>query len=355
MLTCQVLLTTHFLDEAEYLADHMVIMSKGELKAEGSVSELKNKLGDGYRIRILHGTGYGPPPDVGDILSDSPKESLYDQTIYTLKDTSLAMQVIKDFENRKITNYQVTGPTMEEVFLKLAEDPDSEKSPELSDSNSETAVTPVASRHNEKGHAAATEKPVTEPLMSGQRLGFVQQAMILFRKRMVILRRNYLPYAAAFFIPIIATALISILIKDSKLPGCSPRQQVATQDLETLSTKNNYDPLLVVGPSSALLNADLTRFQSLLPEQFGNASNASSTTELLKYLHVVDTLDEFNSYINQNFHNVTPGGFFLGTDGSAPTFSYYSDIGILGVYSSVFMQNAVDVLTTNITIVTHFR
>jgi hypothetical protein len=349
----QVLLTTHFLDEAEYLADHMIIMSKGELKAEGSVSELKNKLGDGYRIRILHGTGYGPPPDVGELFADVPKETMYDQTIYTVADTPRAARIIKDFERRDIKNYQVTGPTMEEVFMKLAEDPDVEKDSELSDSNSNQAITPAASHQKEKGYSTVTHKSEPEPLMNGKRLGFVQQALILFRKRMIILRRNYLPYAAAFFIPIVATALITILIRKNNLPGCSPRQQVNSQDLETLSTKNDYKPLLVIGPTSALLDADLSKFQDNLPEQFGNAN--TSVASLLDYVHLVDTLDEFNSYIKQNFRNVTPGGLFLGGNGSTPTFSYFSDIGILGVYSSVFLQNAFDVLSTNITIVTQFR
>ena len=72
---------THFLDEAEFLADYMVIMSKGTLKADGSVSELKNKFREGYRIHTLHGTGYGPPPETINFLGDVLKEVIYDQTI----------------------------------------------------------------------------------------------------------------------------------------------------------------------------------------------------------------------------------------------------------------------------------
>jgi ABC-type multidrug transport system ATPase subunit len=50
------ILTTHFLDEAEYLADHMAIISRGRLKAEGSTSELKARLGNGYRFSVPPGT-----------------------------------------------------------------------------------------------------------------------------------------------------------------------------------------------------------------------------------------------------------------------------------------------------------
>jgi hypothetical protein len=170
---------------------------------------------------------------------------------------------------------------------------------------------------------------------------------------MIILRRNYIPYAAAFLIPVVSAALISILIKDYHYPGCSPAQQVGTQDLETLSTNSDYKPLLVVGPTSALLNADLSKLQGLLPQQFGDAN--SSQSAIFQYVHLVDTMDEYNTFIRQNYANVTPGGFFLGGNGTTPTFSYYSNIGYLGVYSSIFMQNAFDVLLTNISINTQLR
>ncbi|OCK78942.1 ABC transporter, partial [Lepidopterella palustris CBS 459.81] len=348
-----IILTTHFLDEAEFLADHMVIMSKGELKAEGSVSELKNKLGGGYRIHLLHGTGYGPPPEIGDLFIGIPKEIMYDQTVYTVPDNGRAMHIIKQFESQGIMKYQVTGPTIEEVFMKLAEDPDVEKTSESLDSTLGHAITPAGSHHKEKATATATHITNGEPLLSGKRIGFIRQAFILFQKRMIILRRNCIPYAAAFLIPVIACALISILIKDFKYPGCSPRQQVGDADLQTLSTDTGYKPLLVLGPTSALLNADLSKFQALLPEQFGDANTSASA--IFQYIHLVDTIDQYNSFINQNYMNVTPGGFFLGGNGSMPTFSYFSNIGFRGVYSAIFMQNALDVLLTNITITTQFR
>ena len=147
---------THFLDEAEFLADYMVIMSKGTLKADGSVSELKNKFREGYRIHTLHGTGYGPPPETINFLGDVLKEVIYDQTIYTVSDTGRAIKVIKEFKNQGITKYQVTGPMIKEVFMKLAEDPNSEKALEISDSVSDNAITLAPSHHRKKAIATIT-------------------------------------------------------------------------------------------------------------------------------------------------------------------------------------------------------
>lgn len=51
---CQViLLTTHFMDEADILADRKTIMSKGKLRCCGSSLFLKNKFGLGYHLTYV--------------------------------------------------------------------------------------------------------------------------------------------------------------------------------------------------------------------------------------------------------------------------------------------------------------
>lgn len=47
-----VFLTTHYMEEAEYLADHIAIIHKGNIIAEGSLDELINKYGEGSILRI---------------------------------------------------------------------------------------------------------------------------------------------------------------------------------------------------------------------------------------------------------------------------------------------------------------
>ncbi|CBZ23091.1 putative ABC1 transporter [Leishmania mexicana MHOM/GT/2001/U1103] len=47
-----VLLTTHFMDEADLLGDRVAIMSRGQLKCSGSSLFLKSRLGIGYNITI---------------------------------------------------------------------------------------------------------------------------------------------------------------------------------------------------------------------------------------------------------------------------------------------------------------
>lgn len=348
--TRTIVLTTHFLDEAEFLADHMVIMSKGSKVAEGSVSELKSKLGIGYRFRFLHGTGYGDMPDVDELFMGDPKEKLFDQTIFTVKDHQRSIRIIRELESKRISTYQVTGPTMEEVFMKLATGSDHDLLVESSQDTLQRDASFDPSNHEEKSATITASYSNEDHLMTGRPLSFLQQSFIFFKKRMVVLQRNYLPYTAAFLIPIIATAFISLLIKGKHYPGCTPAQQIREADLETLETKSDYKPLLVVGPASALATANLTAFQSSLPKQFGNAN--TSLDVLQEFIKVIDTVDDFHAYIKANFSKVTPGGFFLGDE---PVFSFYSDLGFLGLYSSLFMQNAVNSILTNTTISANFR
>jgi ABC-2 type transport system ATP-binding protein len=47
-----IFLTTHYMEEAEYLADRIVIIHKGKIIAEGTLEELISKYGDENILRI---------------------------------------------------------------------------------------------------------------------------------------------------------------------------------------------------------------------------------------------------------------------------------------------------------------
>jgi ABC-2 type transport system ATP-binding protein len=51
-----IFLTTHYLEEAEHLADKIGIMEKGKLLAMGSMDELRKKVGQEYSIRVIQDT-----------------------------------------------------------------------------------------------------------------------------------------------------------------------------------------------------------------------------------------------------------------------------------------------------------
>jgi len=48
-----VVLTTHYMDEADVLGDRIGIMSKGKMTCLGSSIFLKDKFGSGYSLAII--------------------------------------------------------------------------------------------------------------------------------------------------------------------------------------------------------------------------------------------------------------------------------------------------------------
>ena len=93
-----ILLTSHFLDEADLLADHIAILSKGHLKCEGSAVELKTQYGGGYRVHA---------PITAPEFQGVSMKRFYDKTIYNIPDGLGANRVIEELERSGITDYYV--------------------------------------------------------------------------------------------------------------------------------------------------------------------------------------------------------------------------------------------------------
>ncbi|KAL6251834.1 hypothetical protein RBB50_002044 [Rhinocladiella similis] len=348
-----IILTTHFLDEAELLADHIAILSKGALKATGSSVELKNKLGSGYRVHVFHNHGAQQIPT----FQDTSHKQHSDQTVYFLQDSAAAANFLGRVDGAGLAEYQVNGPTIEDVFLKVAEEVQirSDSSTEIDSKD----VLEVVGSHNSEGDAPnkaaevviQDDPPTNAPkLLNGRRISMPEQAKVLFSKRLVVLRRNSLPYLAAFIIPIVAAGLVTLFLKHFEKAECSPSSAISVSDIVSLSTQINYQ--LVAGPRDRLDQGAI----ELLAGSFGGSIGAgdvdANTTRLLNSLHLVDTLDEFNDYIRTRYANVTPGGFFLGGDGVAPIFAWKGNGDIA---FPVIIQNALDTLLTNMSISNQYQ
>jgi ATP-binding cassette subfamily A (ABC1) protein 3 len=362
-----VILTTHFLDEAEFLADNMVIMHQGEIKAAGSVSELKSKLGNGYRIHIIRNseqTASGQP------------ETFEDEEHFSEPAEALAR--VKELEAQGVTNYQIAGPTIEEVFMNLAADKDAafEENTLLHPSVSRTetntnSVTPFSEnpslakndRTNKPIVSVSVEGPVdrkeshmsnaasiAEKPTSRKEVGAFRQLSILFGKRFIVFQRNPAPLLLALIVPIIAAGLISVLIKGVENPGCSLNDQFSTAGTTTLSAK--VVPQFLVGPQSVLSSSNFGLLTGILPT--GNIGPADQNKTLLNSVRLVNSIDEFYGFTNTNFSTINPGGIYLGDSSAPPTFNIRSDIGIVAIFSGVLLQNALNVLLSGVRIVTQY-
>nr|CAI5836254.1 unnamed protein product [Callosobruchus analis] len=123
-----ILLTTHFMDEAEVLGDRIAIMAEGELKCCGTSFFLKKLYGSGYILVV----DKGPRCDVTKITS-LLKSFVPEVQMMTNTDTevsySLPQNRVSSFEamlkqletqssNIGVRSYGISLSTMEEVFIK---------------------------------------------------------------------------------------------------------------------------------------------------------------------------------------------------------------------------------------------
>jgi len=313
------LLTTHFLDEADLLSDDIAILSKGNLVAHGSAVELKHHLGGGYRVRIYHENEKTLPEKL-DAVS---KQVFHDQTVYFLPDSASAAGFIFELERNGVTDYQVNGPTIEDVFLKLAEEVKEELLKDRIASPTPSDSIPLESTE-EKGLR----------LQTGTQLGFMGQTWVLFRKRINILRRNKWPYLAALLIPIITAGLVTLFLQNFAALSCDPTSQVRdaySASLEELS----FNSTIPEGPSSTV---PIQYLESVFP-----------LTAFNNTFRPADSLQAFENSISTNYAVNQPGGIYLG---DTPTFSWRGNYQLI---YPVATQNLLHNALLQIPIITYFQ
>src|SRR5436190_16126086 len=100
-----VLLTTHYLDEAQYLADRVAIIKGGNILAEGAPRELG--ADSARRVRIAYRDASG---ELVEHVTDDPTTLLHELTSETLA------------RGERLEDLEVTRPSLEEVYLELTAD-----------------------------------------------------------------------------------------------------------------------------------------------------------------------------------------------------------------------------------------
>lgn len=336
-----ILLTTHFLDEAELLADNIAILSKGVLKAQGSSVELKHRLGSGYRVHLINVPGSAPVSDRQ--FEGIPRDVHFDETVYTVQNSAEASRFVTALERKGITEYRVSGPTIEDVFLKVAEEIDLDSFERTSDDVHYTNEQP------KKDGEAVGNAGSSLQLLTGRRIGMIRQSWALFRKRATVSWRNPIPYAAALLIPVIAAGLVSLFVKGATRAGCSGDSIYATSDPLSITSFDGIE--FVIGPPDKLSAAGVSSFVGSLTG--GSSPNEDSQDDLMSYFHMVDSLPDFNNYIHTHFANVTPGGAYLGDESSLPTLAWRANNGEFPL--AAMAQNPMNSFLTNITIGFQFQ
>ena len=108
-------LTTHYMDEAEQLCDRLVIMDRAKIVAEGSPRNLIDRFVEREVVELRFGSQNGPPP-VGDV--GQHVEEMQDRIVIGANDGDAVVDEIHRRGLRPET-VLVRRSTLEDVFLRL--------------------------------------------------------------------------------------------------------------------------------------------------------------------------------------------------------------------------------------------
>ncbi|KAH7372040.1 hypothetical protein BKA66DRAFT_180011 [Pyrenochaeta sp. MPI-SDFR-AT-0127] len=341
-----IIMTTHFLDEADYLADDIAIMYKGTLRASGTSASLKHGYGDGYTIKLPYHT------DVDVQLPGEAvrKEISRHQTVYRVATAALAAELVEQLEEKKLQDYQISGPTMEELFIKVTGD---------------TILTPEESINKEDptgmkdGHTTIDVTRCDYELAEGQPISVYKQWFVLFCKRLRILKRRYVPYFVAVAFAIIGAGVAPLLIKRFDVPISCPTPEdlidnyswrsdfgtafYGSSSYYTSDSDSIYQKTYVFGPASRLNDSTINSRIGMMANIYSTnhtksysaeyANGYRNSTQIIDQLLLVNTYEEFSRAIQDNwkaqaqrytYEEYTPwttikGGIWLGDETSKPT------------------------------------
>ncbi|KAF2660232.1 P-loop containing nucleoside triphosphate hydrolase protein [Lophiostoma macrostomum CBS 122681] len=331
------IMTTHFLDEADYLADTVAIMYQGSLRAEGTSATLKNNYGNGYTVKVDNSLD----PNIALTTDSFGKEASRHQTVYRVASPALAAELIEHLEHQKITDYQLSGPTMEELFLKVTGDTMvSDKDASKLDSSESAPIsdTPAASHYE---------------LKDGRPISAWNQWWLLFCKRFAILKRRFIPYIVTIMLAIAGAGVAQLLIRSIKALKCPVIEDLINTQANTYSLHDVVFEGMVVGPPEIFNDSLLQTMVNLYPsnEEGDYPGYGFSTMDSIKrMITVVDTFDYFSQSVRQwqeiGSSDVL-GGIWLG---DTPTVLYHVESPWYGLY----MQNILNVALSNVPIAAEY-
>ncbi|CAL8304084.1 unnamed protein product [Merluccius merluccius] len=299
-----ILLTTHYMDEADLLGDRIAIMAGGELQCCGSPLFLKNKYGAGYHMvivkdhlcnvseitRLVH--MYVPDATLessagAELSYILPKES-------TSRFELLFAELEMNREELGIASYGASVTTMEEVFLRVGKLVDSSldiqaiQLPALQyqhERRSNDWTTAADDASSSSGMTDITDFTDSGTLISedcsniklntGVRL-YLQQFSAMFLKRALYSWRSWKVMVAQFLVPLVFTVVALVVARSFPSNHAAPELRLA------LGHYGKTRVPVALEPGAAPLAASLAdAYDMQLSAQLGQRVNTSDIVDYI--------------------------------------------------------------------------
>mmetsp|Transcript_19452 Transcript_19452/g.28094 ORF Transcript_19452/g.28094 Transcript_19452/m.28094 type:complete len:2009 (+) Transcript_19452:240-6266(+) len=227
-----IILTTHFMDEADILGDRIAIMAEGQLRCAGSSLFLKKHYGVGYQLSIeknptnivIEGSGGKSPRAIEHSIQDIVKGSVAEASLLSNVGTEMSFQLpigaASNFttifeqlddqvEQNNIVTYGVSITTLDEVFLLVARGETNQKEVELA-SKSQLKI---GDGEDDAGDNTDDERSVRTRMNLEQDGLFFRHLSALFVKRAIAFKRDKKAWLCSTVLPAIFVLLGLIIFK----------------------------------------------------------------------------------------------------------------------------------------------
>lgn len=248
-----ILLTTHFMDEADVLGDRIAIMADGELKCCGSSFFLKKRFGTGYHLICVKNENCDSSvvtnvlreyiPNI-EIDSEIGSELSYDLPAEFVDRFEKMFQVLEEEQSAlKLGSFGVSLTTLEEVFMKVGTD--SSQSDEVS--NGHIIQNGTSNGNTSNGNIAVGDTEM--PLLHGFRLR-ANQWYAMLKKKYIYWKRSWVLFILQILIPILFVVISVLIVRmfetSTILPALEMSLNTYGQSVTMLQTpsQNSSDEIL---------------------------------------------------------------------------------------------------------------
>ncbi|XP_013169469.1 PREDICTED: ATP-binding cassette sub-family A member 1 [Papilio xuthus] len=242
------ILTTHFMDEADVLGDRIAIMSGGKLQCIGTPYFLKKHYGIGYKLTIVkkdecnvqNVTAFFKK-HVPDIRENT---NIGSELTYILPNDHVSKfpDMLKEFEQKReemhVSSYGLSVTSLEEVFMKAGVEDNTEVSSAKKNSfvtRNDAAIVPLENHQNN----IVTNEPIQK--VRGYKL-LKNHIKAMFLKLIYNTMRNKLAALIQFITPIINITLSVIIARSwkfiSQLPALDLSLKSGFRATETLMSQD---------------------------------------------------------------------------------------------------------------------
>lgn len=115
-----ILLTTHYMEEADVLADRIIVMDNGKTIADGTASQLKQSLGKGSTYDIeFRANAERYFERLKDLEFVSMPSQSDEMVSFRLSEPKYLKSILCDIDAEDLSRVTAHEPTLEDVFIKL--------------------------------------------------------------------------------------------------------------------------------------------------------------------------------------------------------------------------------------------